>query len=129
MSTEADPIVGNWYQHLDKGQRFKVLAVDEDEGSVDIQHFDGDLEEMDLSDWYQADLEPGEAPENWAGPIDVGEPDDLGSSITDTAAADWDAPLEENERNRGRRELSESEDQEDDWGEGRLVEELYTDNR
>ena len=32
MSTEVDPIVGNWYQHLDKGQRFLVVAFDEKEG-------------------------------------------------------------------------------------------------
>ncbi|WP_455198264.1 DUF6763 family protein [Kaarinaea lacus] len=35
MSTEVDPIVGNWYQHLDKGQRFLVVAFDD--ASVSMQ--------------------------------------------------------------------------------------------
>ena len=32
MPTEADPILGNWYRHLDKGQKFWVVALNEDEG-------------------------------------------------------------------------------------------------
>ncbi|MGJ0483765.1 MAG: DUF6763 family protein, partial [Methylomicrobium sp.] len=53
MKNEADPIVGNWYQHLDKGQAFQVVAVDEDAGAVELQHFDGDVEEIDLDAWYR----------------------------------------------------------------------------
>ena len=30
MNSEADPIVGNWYRHLDKGQPFVVVAVDDE---------------------------------------------------------------------------------------------------
>ena len=82
MPTEADPILGNWYQHLDKGQKFCVVAFNEDEGLIEMQHFDGDLEEIDSDTWYQLDLEPIEEPENWSGPIDVGEIDDLGTEIT-----------------------------------------------
>ncbi|MGD2073675.1 MAG: hypothetical protein PVI91_07855 [Gammaproteobacteria bacterium] len=95
MPTEADPIVGRWYQHLDKGQEFCVVAVNEDDGLVEIQHFDGDLEEIDSDIWYQLDLEPIEEPENWAGPIDFGEIDDLGTEVTDTTGEDWKAPLQE----------------------------------
>ena len=62
MTTEADPIVGNWYQHLDKGQKFEVVAFDKDEGWVEIQYFDGDVDEIDLDAWYELDIEPIEAP-------------------------------------------------------------------
>lgn len=95
MSTEADPILGNWYQHLDKGQKFSVVALNEDEGLIEVQHFDGDLEEIELDSWYEMDLEPIEEPENWSGPIDVGEIDDLGTEVTDTSGDDWNDPLEE----------------------------------
>ena len=27
MPTDVDPIAGNWYCHLDKGQRFLVVAA------------------------------------------------------------------------------------------------------
>lgn len=95
MPTKADPIIGTWYCHLNKGQRFFVVAVDERARTVDIQHFDGDLEEFDLTAWYQLDIEVCEAPENWSGPYDVDNVDDLGTEITDTRASDWNEPLSE----------------------------------
>ena len=48
MPTESDPIVGNWYEHTDKGQKFEVVSLDEDNGAISIQYFDGDLDEIDL---------------------------------------------------------------------------------
>lgn len=97
MPTEADPIEGTWYCHLDKGQRFFVVAMDEATASVDVQHFDGSLEEFDMTTWYQLDIEVCEAPENWSGPLDIGNVEDLGTEITDTRPVDWDAPLNEYE--------------------------------
>ena len=95
MPTEIDPIVDNWYNHLDKGQRFYVVAVDEDSGTVEIQHFDGDVEEIDLKEWYEMNIELGEEPENWAGAMDIGEKDDFGTEITDTQPVDWSEPLQQ----------------------------------
>ncbi len=92
MTTEADPIVSTWYQHLDKGQKFQVVAVDESEFVIEIQYFDGDIEEIDIDDWYLMEIEQIESPEDISGALDVSELDDLGSSITDTGPDDWDAP-------------------------------------
>jgi hypothetical protein len=95
MPTEIDPIVGEWYQHLDKGQRFLVVAFDETEGLIETQHFDGDIEEIPLDVWYQQDLDIAEPPENWAGVLDIGTKDDYGTEVTDTDISDWTAPLQE----------------------------------
>jgi len=92
LMAEADPIENNWYHHLDKGQRFVVVAVDNEKGLVDLQYFDGDLEEVDFDDWYQLDIEPCEAPENWSGAVDIAEQDDFGTEITDTTQDDWEEP-------------------------------------
>ena len=62
MPTEADPVVQNWYLHLDKGQRFVVVAVDQDEGTVEIQNFDGNIEEITIDNWYELDIEPAAEP-------------------------------------------------------------------
>ena len=102
MPTEADPIMGTWYCHLDKGQRFCVVALDERRKTVEVQHFDGDVEEFDLDSWYQLDIEPCEAPENWSGPLDIGNVDDYGTEITDTSPADWDEPLEDFQPKQGK---------------------------
>ncbi|MGE0371062.1 MAG: DUF6763 family protein [Gammaproteobacteria bacterium] len=95
MPTELQPIPGNWYQHLDKGREFQVIEIDEADAGVAIQYFDGDLEEIALDDWNELELEAIEAPEDWTGPVDDIELDDLGYSDTAMEPDDWAAPLEE----------------------------------
>jgi hypothetical protein len=125
MSTEADPILENWYQHLDKGQKFRVVALSEDDGAVEIQYFDGDVEEIELEGWYELDVEPIEPPENWTGPVDIAEVDDLGTAITDTTVDDWSAPLQEVKTGGAATGQEGAEETEDDWGEGRPKEEPW----
>jgi hypothetical protein len=95
MATEADPIVTIWYKNLDSGQKFQVVAVDDRENMVEIQYFDGDIEEIDVDDWYLMELDQIESPEDISGALDVSEIDDLGASITDTSPSDWEAPAQE----------------------------------
>lgn len=95
MPIQDLPIVSQWYRHFDKGQRFQVTAFDEDAGTVAIQNFDGDVEEIDIDEWYLLEVEPIEPPEDWTGPVDVVERDDLGYSDTGMSGEDWSEPLEE----------------------------------
>ncbi len=95
MTTSLKPAVAQWYRHLDKGQQFYVTAIDDRDGTVEIQHFDGDVEEMDLDDWRELEIEAIEPPEDWTGPVDDVERDDLGYSETDMTEEDWSEPLEE----------------------------------
>jgi hypothetical protein len=68
------PAIGDWYR-LSGGALFEVVALDEDDGTIEIQYFDGTVEEMDVEDWEaQWDdgvLESAEAPEDWTGSVDV----------------------------------------------------------
>ncbi len=57
MSWDTEPVVGQWYRHLDKDYEFKVVAVDEDEGVVEIQYIDDEVEELDIDSWYEWDVE------------------------------------------------------------------------
>jgi hypothetical protein len=34
---DFDPIIGNWYRHLDKGESFQVVDIDEEAGNVDYK--------------------------------------------------------------------------------------------
>ena len=95
MTTALKPVVSQWYRHRDKGQQFYVTALDEEEGTVETQHFDGDVEEMDFDDWHQLSIETIEPPEDWTGPVDNIARDDLGYSETDMTSEDWQEPLEE----------------------------------
>ena len=44
------PEVGNWFRRID-GSTFEIVAVDEGDGTIELQHFDGTLEEIDLDAW------------------------------------------------------------------------------
>jgi hypothetical protein len=95
MPLKSKPVVAQWYRHLNKGQEFQVTAVDEAERTVEIQHFDGDVEEIELDEWFAMDVEPIETPEDWTGPMDDVERDDLGYTETGMRGADWTRPLRE----------------------------------
>ena len=98
MPNELDPQIDQWYAHLDKGQRFYVVAINEEENTVDLQHFDGDIEEISLEEWHDLDIELSKEPENWTGALDIAEQDDLGTGVTDTEPDDWAEPGEDYRR-------------------------------
>ncbi len=122
MPNELDPIPDQWYAHLDKGQRFYVTAVDEDNDTVEIQHFDGDIEEYSLEEWRELEIELSEEPENWAGALDIAEQDDLGTEITDTTSEDWESPQKEFRSSDPDKLTRESMSARDDFGEGYMEE-------
>ena len=93
MSHEFEPVVGHWYRYLDKGQGFAVVALDDSQALIEIQHYDGDVEEVDFDSWYEMEIEPTLAPKDWVGPLDDIELDDLGytdSELDEVPATDGD---------------------------------------
>ncbi|HUJ53965.1 MAG TPA: DUF6763 family protein [Steroidobacteraceae bacterium] len=75
------PGIGDWYR-LNGGALFEVVALDDDDGTIEIQYFDGTVEEMDIEDWEaqweDGALEAAEAPEDWSGSVDVESGDEEG---------------------------------------------------
>lgn len=98
MPTEFEPRVGDWYRNREDGQLFEVVAFDEDEGTIEIQYFEGEIEELDIDTWFEIDLEVAEAPEDWSAPFDKLERDDLGFSDRAMHPEDWSGPLNEIDR-------------------------------
>ena len=80
MGNAVDLVVGQWYRHpdADKGEVFQVIAIDADENTVEVQYFDGDIEELPSDAW--AGVQSCAPPEDWTGPYDEIERDDLGYS-------------------------------------------------
>ena len=114
MRDELEPVTGNWYSHRDKGQTFQVIAVDEDRQLIEIQYFDGDLEEIDSDAWYEMDLEIAEPPEDERGPLDDATSDDTRDSETALSNRDYREELETNRPKSKEWEDEEKEDEEDD---------------
>jgi hypothetical protein len=67
VGREYEPTVGQWYEDLENEEQFQVLKVDEDQEIIEIQHLDGDLEELDIDGWAEMDLELTDEPEGWSG--------------------------------------------------------------
>jgi hypothetical protein len=123
MSHNLKPVTGQWYRHLDKGQTFRVLSVERDKELIETQHFDGDLEEFEFAEWFAMDLEQAAEPEDWTGPIDDVETDDLGYSETAMAEPDWRASLDANKPVGEKWEDETPEDERDKRDEGEPTEE------
>jgi hypothetical protein len=103
------PVLDQWYRHLDKGGRFRVIAIDDTARTVEVQDFDGDVEEIDLDNWYVMDIEAIAPPEDLTGPMDDIERDDLG--YTDTGTEDGGSSEWSPERLARREEVEEEETQ------------------
>lgn len=84
------PEIGSWFRGGD-GKTFEVVAVDDKDQTVEIQHFDGTLEEVDVDGWREMAAHPIEAPEDWSGSMDV-EGDDLPDD--DEQHQNFDDPLD-----------------------------------
>lgn len=76
MGREYEPTVGQWYEDLENDETFQVLRVDEDGEVIEVQHLDGDTEELDVEDWAELDLELTDEPEGWSGSTDAIEDDE-----------------------------------------------------
>ncbi len=91
MAPPVLPVIGEWYRKP-RGNLFEVVAIDNDDGTIEIQHFDGTVEEFDLENWRDQMFQTAEAPEDWSGSLDI-EPEDYGVD-KDTAGNKWADPLE-----------------------------------
>lgn len=74
MATQMQPLIGQWYQTA-SGDCFEVVACDIEAQTVEIQYYDGAVEEVDLDTWLELSLAPLEAPEDWLGALDVSRED------------------------------------------------------
>jgi hypothetical protein len=86
------PVVGSWFSGRDG--LFEVVAIDEADGTIEIQYHDGSLEELEMQDWAMrckaGTLRPAEQPEDFTGAIDVEAEDE---PLPGTASFDMDGAL------------------------------------
>lgn len=69
------PVIGSWYRRTN-GQLFEVVAVDEDDATIELQFFDGTIDEVERDTWSKLLIERVAAPEDWSGSVDM-DPDDF----------------------------------------------------
>jgi len=98
MATEMDPVVNNWYRDTDNDRVFEVVAVDDDDGTVEIQYFESEVEELDIDNWYEMTLEVMAQPEDWSGPYDDLISDDFGDTEEPMHPESWNNPTDDIEQ-------------------------------
>ncbi|HXG27759.1 MAG TPA: DUF6763 family protein [Nevskiales bacterium] len=89
-------VVGDWYC-VGTEPPFEVVAVDADQETIEIQYFDGTVEEVDFDSWLEMAPQPSPPPEDWSGAMDVDKEDygiDPDRLITDS----WESPLDQLDR-------------------------------
>ena len=88
------PIVGQWYRG-GTNELFEVVAIDDQDQTIEIQYFDGTVAEMEFDSWNEQLLDDmidaAAAPEDWSGAVDV-EAEDLDREFEDNARSAWSLP-------------------------------------
>lgn len=84
--------IGNWYQ-TEEGNYLEVVAMDMAEDSIEVQFYDGAVEEYDADSWGLLTLRPAEPPEDWSGSLDVVK-DDYGVDLDKPAGEFHGNPLD-----------------------------------
>jgi hypothetical protein len=88
------PVIGQWYRRPG-GESFEVVAIDRDDRTIEIQYFDGTVEELEVDEWLEDEFESTEPPEDWTGSLDV-EPEDTENEYEaePSSSQAWADPLQ-----------------------------------
>ncbi|MDH3387751.1 MAG: hypothetical protein OEN02_07575 [Gammaproteobacteria bacterium] len=96
MVKSTDPIIDQWYHSPHETQQFMVTAIEDASSTIEIQYFDGTIDEFEFTTWYAMEVEPVAAPEDWTGPMDNIElDDDFDQDDSEVQSDDWSSPYEE----------------------------------
>lgn len=97
LLTRGEICVGSWYR-LPGGEDFEVVAADHERGLLEVQYFDGTIEEMDLDTCLLQGIQAVAAPGDWTGSVDVEQDlfDAPGEHVDN-----WEGAMEMLERQEG----------------------------
>ena len=90
MAIEA-PVIGYWYRRTN-GNLLKIVAVDEDDATIEVQFFDGTIDEVDVDTWNGLLLERVDPPEDWSGSVDM-DPEDFSGTENGEIPPGYHDPL------------------------------------
>lgn len=86
------PVLNAWYQDAEEDQVFEVIAIDDEDGTIEIQYYDGEVAELDFDTWKQMVVIPARPPEDWRSAYELSD-DDNNDSDAVYVPDNWDDPL------------------------------------
>ena len=75
MSGQITAEIGHWYRPIANDSYFEVVAIDYDDQCIEIQYFDGAIEEIEFSGWKTLIPVETAPPEDWTGPFEIDRQD------------------------------------------------------
>ncbi len=99
MKLEPTPRIGDWYRNT-TGETFEIVARDDDDETLELQYYDGTVEELDAESWDYIHPEPIEPPEDWSGSMDLPREDSQRPEMW-SETEDWMRQLERMDGLRG----------------------------
>ncbi len=99
MPIEPAPRIGDWYKNS-SGDSFEIVAQDDEDETLELQYYDGTVEELDRETWDLMRPQPIEPPEDWSGSMDLGR-EDLQDFEAWSETDDWLSELDRLDRSQG----------------------------
>lgn len=81
--------IGKWFKRPG-GQPFEVVAIDERNATIEVQYFDGALEDLEMENMADEVLESCAAPEDWSASMDI-QANQCGYDGDAPVQSDWDS--------------------------------------
>lgn len=75
MRTQT-PQIGAWYAGTYLPDIFEVVAIDDDQGTIEIQYQNGDLDELEFDEWQTGRFLAASPPDDTLGALGVQGEDD-----------------------------------------------------
>ncbi len=88
--------IGSWYR-IPGGNKFEIVALDLEAEAIEIQYYDGSIEEVDFDSWLEMSAVPTVAPNDAAGALDLtrGDYGDLSVDFDSMQPGDRVNPLDQ----------------------------------
>ena len=90
MATPS-PEIGRWFRRPG-GPLFEVVAIDDEASTIEIQLFDGTIDEVDADAWSDLMLTEVSPPEDWSGSVDM-DPEDFRGTAEGEIPSGFHDPL------------------------------------
>ncbi len=86
--------VGTWYQ-APGGEPFEIVALDLEAETIEIQYYDGAIEEVEFDSWLELSAQRTTGPDNASGAFDMAR-EDIGIDFGGGGAReDYSNPLDQ----------------------------------
>lgn len=70
------PQIGSWYASSYLQSVFEVVAIDDDQGTIEIQYENGDLDELEFDEWQTGRFLAASPPDDTLGALGIRGEDD-----------------------------------------------------